>query len=99
MDWVPVSLCGCYCLFLCACATRSFLWNPLSWTMEAAAIISIALVDYVDFIVRCAAVHPAPLALSVCVCVCFVGGGGGSTAPGVALCVALIPKGCLGRHS
>ena len=30
----------------------SFLWNPLSWAMEAAAIISIALVDYVDFIVR-----------------------------------------------
>eukprot|EP00184_Porphyridium_aerugineum_P000100 CAMPEP_0184708258 /NCGR_PEP_ID=MMETSP0313-20130426/37684_1 /TAXON_ID=2792 /ORGANISM="Porphyridium aerugineum, Strain SAG 1380-2" /LENGTH=1010 /DNA_ID=CAMNT_0027169843 /DNA_START=931 /DNA_END=3963 /DNA_ORIENTATION=+ len=27
-----------------------FMWNPLSWAMEIAAIISIALVDYVDFI-------------------------------------------------
>eukprot|EP00121_Abeoforma_whisleri_P013052 Awhi_evm1s12051 len=28
----------------------SFMWNPLSWCMEVAAIIAIALVDYVDFI-------------------------------------------------
>eukprot|EP00121_Abeoforma_whisleri_P013345 Awhi_evm1s12309 len=27
-----------------------FMWNPLSWCMEIAAIIAIALVDYVDFI-------------------------------------------------
>eukprot|EP00122_Pirum_gemmata_P017613 Pgem_evm1s16500 len=28
----------------------SFLWNPLSWCMEIAAILSIILLDYVDFI-------------------------------------------------
>eukprot|EP01121_Diplochlamys_sp_Union-15-3_P021993 TRINITY_DN9227_c0_g1_i4.p1 TRINITY_DN9227_c0_g1~~TRINITY_DN9227_c0_g1_i4.p1 ORF type:complete len:1054 (+),score=237.95 TRINITY_DN9227_c0_g1_i4:87-3248(+) len=28
----------------------SYMWNPLSWVMEIAAIISIALVDYVDFL-------------------------------------------------
>eukprot|EP01135_Chromosphaera_perkinsii_P000688 Nk52_evm1s149 gene=Nk52_evmTU1s149 len=28
----------------------SFMWNPLSWAMEVAAIISIILIDYVDFI-------------------------------------------------
>ncbi|EFA84549.1 P-type ATPase [Heterostelium album PN500] len=27
-----------------------FMWNPLSWTMELAAIVSIALLDWVDFI-------------------------------------------------
>ncbi|XP_063934471.1 uncharacterized protein LOC135146240 [Zophobas morio] len=27
-----------------------FLWNPLSWSMEIAAILSIILLDYVDFI-------------------------------------------------
>eukprot|EP01133_Synstelium_polycarpum_P012963 gene12963-15234_t len=27
-----------------------FMWNPLSWTMELAALVSIILVDYVDFI-------------------------------------------------
>eukprot|EP00887_Chlorella_sp_A99_P007956 scaffold12.g7956.t1 len=27
----------------------SYMWNPLSWAMEAAAIIAIALLDYVDF--------------------------------------------------
>lgn len=27
-----------------------FMWNPLSWAMEVAAIIAISLVDYVDFI-------------------------------------------------
>ncbi|KNC73079.1 plasma membrane ATPase, partial [Sphaeroforma arctica JP610] len=27
-----------------------FLWNPLSWCMEVAAIISIILIDYIDFI-------------------------------------------------
>lgn len=27
-----------------------FMWNPLSWAMEVAAIIAIALVDYPDFI-------------------------------------------------
>ena len=26
-----------------------YMWNPLSWAMEAAAIIAIALLDYVDF--------------------------------------------------
>jgi hypothetical protein len=26
------------------------MWNPLSWAMEVAAIIAIALLDYVDFI-------------------------------------------------
>jgi hypothetical protein len=26
-----------------------YLWNPLSWAMEVAAIISIALLDYADF--------------------------------------------------
>eukprot|EP00121_Abeoforma_whisleri_P014655 Awhi_evm1s13516 len=31
-------------------ATKRFMWNPLSWCMEIAAIIAIALVDYVDFI-------------------------------------------------
>ena len=25
------------------------MWNPLSWAMEAAAIIAIALLDYADF--------------------------------------------------
>ena len=25
------------------------MWNPLSWAMEAAAILAIALLDYVDF--------------------------------------------------
>lgn len=28
----------------------SFMWNPLSWAMEAAAIIAIVLVDYIDFL-------------------------------------------------
>ena len=28
---------------------RSYMWNPLSWAMEAAAIIAIALLDYADF--------------------------------------------------
>jgi len=28
----------------------SFMWNPLSWAMEVAAIIAIGLVDYIDFI-------------------------------------------------
>jgi H+-transporting ATPase len=28
----------------------SFMWNPLSWAMEIAAIIAISLIDYVDFI-------------------------------------------------
>jgi H+-transporting ATPase len=28
----------------------SFMWNPLSWAMETAAIIAIGLVDYIDFI-------------------------------------------------
>ena len=27
-----------------------YMWNPLSWAMEAAALISICLIDYVDFI-------------------------------------------------
>lgn len=27
-----------------------YMWNPLSWAMEAAAIIAIVLIDYVDFI-------------------------------------------------
>jgi magnesium-transporting ATPase (P-type) len=27
-----------------------YLWNPLSWAMEVAAIISIALLDYADFV-------------------------------------------------
>eukprot|EP01134_Creolimax_fragrantissima_P008142 CFRG8142T1 len=27
-----------------------FLWNPLSWAMEVAAILSIILLDYVDFV-------------------------------------------------
>lgn len=27
-----------------------YMWNPLSWAMEAAAIIAISLIDYVDFI-------------------------------------------------
>lgn len=27
----------------------SYMWNPLSWAMEAAAIIAIALLDYADF--------------------------------------------------
>ncbi|KAK5584892.1 hypothetical protein RB653_006510 [Dictyostelium firmibasis] len=31
-----------------------FMWNPLSWTMEVAAIVSIALLDWVDFILICA---------------------------------------------
>lgn len=26
-----------------------YMWNPLSWAMEAAAIIAIALLDYADF--------------------------------------------------
>ena len=26
-----------------------YMWNPLSWAMEAAAIISIALLDFADF--------------------------------------------------
>ena len=26
-----------------------YMWNPLSWAMEAAAIIAIGLLDYVDF--------------------------------------------------
>ncbi len=25
------------------------MWNPLSWAMEAAALLAIALLDYVDF--------------------------------------------------
>jgi len=28
----------------------SFMWNPLSWAMEVAAIIAIGIVDYIDFI-------------------------------------------------
>lgn len=28
----------------------SYMWNPLSWAMEAAAIIAIAIVDYTDFL-------------------------------------------------
>ncbi|GAM19113.1 hypothetical protein SAMD00019534_022880 [Acytostelium subglobosum LB1] len=31
-----------------------FMWNPLSWTMELAALVSIILIDYVDFILICA---------------------------------------------
>ncbi|KYQ88590.1 P-type ATPase [Tieghemostelium lacteum] len=31
-----------------------FMWNPLSWTMEIAAIVSIGLLDWVDFILICA---------------------------------------------
>lgn len=27
-----------------------YMWNPLAWAMEAAAIIAIALLDYVDFV-------------------------------------------------
>lgn len=27
-----------------------YMWNPLSWCMEIAAIIAIAILDYVDFI-------------------------------------------------
>ena len=27
----------------------SYMWNPLSWAMEAAAIIAIALLDWADF--------------------------------------------------
>ena len=27
-----------------------YMWNPLSWAMECAAIASIALLDYVDFV-------------------------------------------------
>jgi len=30
-----------------------FMWNPLSWTMEIAAIVSIALLDWVDFMLIC----------------------------------------------
>ena len=26
-----------------------YMWNPLSWAMEAAAIIAIALLDFADF--------------------------------------------------
>ncbi|EGG23155.1 P-type ATPase [Cavenderia fasciculata] len=32
----------------------SFMWNPLSWTMEIAALVSIILLDWVDFILICA---------------------------------------------
>lgn len=28
-----------------------YMWNPLSWAMEVAAIISIALLDFADFAV------------------------------------------------
>ncbi|GAM23274.1 hypothetical protein SAMD00019534_064490 [Acytostelium subglobosum LB1] len=31
-----------------------FMWNPLSWTMELAALVSIVLLDWVDFILICA---------------------------------------------
>ncbi|GAM17154.1 hypothetical protein SAMD00019534_003290 [Acytostelium subglobosum LB1] len=31
----------------------SFMWNPLSWTMEIAAIVSIILLDYADFALIC----------------------------------------------
>jgi hypothetical protein len=27
----------------------SYMWNPLSWAMEAAAIIAVALLDWADF--------------------------------------------------
>jgi H+-transporting ATPase len=30
-----------------------YMWNPLSWAMEAAAIIAIALLDYADFALIC----------------------------------------------
>ena len=30
-------------------ARPQYMWNPLSWAMEAAAIIAIALLDYADF--------------------------------------------------
>ena len=26
-----------------------YMWNPLSWAMECAMIVSIALLDYADF--------------------------------------------------
>ena len=30
-----------------------YMWNPLSWAMEVAAIMSIALLDFADFGVIC----------------------------------------------
>lgn len=33
-----------------------YLWNPLSWAMEVAAILAIILLDYADF----ALVSPCP---------------------------------------
>ena len=30
--------------------TRRYMWNPLSWAMEVAMVVSIALLDYADFV-------------------------------------------------
>ena len=58
-----------------------YLWNPLSWAMEAAAIIAIVLLDYADFALilfllllnavisfreEASAVRPPPCSCAVC---------------------------------
>ena len=35
-------------------------WNPLSWAMEAAAIIAIAILDYADFALIVALLRESP---------------------------------------
>lgn len=38
-----------HCVLPPPSALFQYMWNPLSWAMEAAAIIAIALLDYADF--------------------------------------------------
>lgn len=73
---------------------RRYMWNPLAWAMEAAAIISIVLLDIPDFVLIVALLvgnavisyHEeanADKAIKVCGCVCVgVGWGGGGRGRG-----------------
>ena len=45
-----MDVCVCVCLFVCLQESKifkflGFMWNPLSWVMEAAAVMAIALAN------------------------------------------------------
>lgn len=46
---VPPARVGTSSVYLPFLSSLQYMWNPLSWAMEAAAIIAIALLDYADF--------------------------------------------------
>jgi magnesium-transporting ATPase (P-type) len=46
---VPPASVGTSSVYLPCLSSLQYMWNPLSWAMEAAAIIAIALLDYADF--------------------------------------------------